>query len=246
MIRVNEKRKYFDLFESYSHNRAVIFSSLEGQYDGELYVDSEKSPQFAVLFTPFDFHFVGGNSAAENVVDEIDKLIFHQYLKERELNEAIVFSPDEKWNKVLDEVFSKHGGIKDNRKIYRLNKDKFVSMQAGIGEIDGLNREIVYEQKNGSHIEYPVCRIMDHDHCISYCSGFMLGKGHAEIDVYTEESHRGKGYAKAVSIMLINELLKKEIEPDWCTWPYRKESQQLALSLGYELHMDVPAHIWVK
>ena len=74
----------------------------------------------------------------------------------------------------------------------------------------------------------------------------MLGKGHAEIDVFVEEDYRGKGYAKRASTILIKELLDKNIEPDWCTWAYRTESQKLALSLGFELFDEVPVHIWVE
>jgi hypothetical protein len=36
------------------------------------------------------------------------------------------------------------------------------------------------------------------------------------------------------------------ISPDWCTWPCRVESERLALSLGFELAEEVPAHIWVE
>lgn len=46
--------------------------------------------------------------------------------------------------------------------------------------------------------------------------------------------------------MLISTLLEKDIEPDWCTWSYRVESEKLAYSLGYELKGIVPAHIWFK
>lgn len=43
----------------------------------------------------------------------------------------------------------------------------------------------------------------------------------------------------------MNELIHQGIEPIWCTWPYRLESQALALSIGFELEKEVPAYIWV-
>lgn len=55
MKKVENNKKYSHLFSEYTHNIPVIYSSLEGQYDGEPYVDSENNPQIAVLFTPLHF-----------------------------------------------------------------------------------------------------------------------------------------------------------------------------------------------
>ncbi len=246
MKKVENKQKYMQLFQEYNHNIPVIYSSLKGQYNGELYVDSENDTQAAILFTQFAFHYVAGNSESRNAIDILDEVIFQKYLSETGQKEAIVFCPDQKWNKVLDEVFSRHNGIKDCRKIFRLNKDKYKEVQTNRIDLHGLKKTLQYEKENGAGKEYPVCRIMNGEECISFCSGFMLGNGHAEIDVSTKDPYRGKGYAKEASITLINELLENEIEPDWCTWPYRIGSEKLALSLGYELKSIVPAHIWVE
>jgi len=234
------------LFSKYTHNIPVIYSSLEGQYDGELFVDSENNPQMAVLFTPFAFHFVVGNADIDNVVNVLDDIIFKQYLTRTGQKEAIVFCPNAKWDKILDDVFGKHHGIKGFRKIFRLNKDKFIEVQAGRKALEDVENRILYEQDCGAKKQYLVSRILKGSECISFCSGFMLGKGRAEIDVATEEAYRRKGYAKEAAVSLINELLKNGIEPDWCTWPYRTESEKLALSLGYELMDEIPAHIWVE
>lgn len=246
MKKVENKEKYLQLFSEYKHNIPVIYSSLEGQYDGELFVDSENNPQIAVLFTPFAFHFVAGNPETNDVVNLLDELIFRQYLSQTGQKEAIVFCPDVKWDKVLDEVFKKRCGIKDCRKIYHLNRDKFAQVQARKKTFENYENKIFYEQNGGAKKTYPVSRIFNGTKCVSFCSGFMLGQGHAEIDVGTEEAYRRKGYAKEAAITLIVELLKNGIEPNWCTWPYRIESQNLALSLGYELAGEIPAHIWVE
>ncbi len=245
MNKVENKEKYLQLFSIYKHNIPAIYSSLEGQYDGELYVDSENNPQIAVLFTPFAFHFVAGDTAVKNAVDLLDELIFKQYIVNLEQKEAVVFSPNERWDRVLGEVFCKHNGLKDLRKTFLLNKHKFLR-QADSIILQDVKYELFYEKEGGAKSLYPVCRVFKDEKCIGYCSGFMLGKGHAEIDVFVEENYRGRGYAKRASTMLIKELLDKNIEPDWCTWAYRTESQKLAYSLGFELFEEVPAHIWVE
>lgn len=246
MEKVQNKEKYFQLFSNYTHNIPVIYSSMEGQYDGELYVDSKNNPQIAVLFTPFAFHFITGNAETDNVVDIVDKIIFKQYISQTKQKEAVVFIPDPKWDKVLDEVFRKYHGLKDRRKIFQLNKDKFVEIKTGRDGLKGIESKVLYTQDGGARKPYPISRILKGEECVSFCSGFMLGKGHAEIDVATKEIHRGKGYAKEASIALISELMKNDIEPNWCTWPYRIESEKLALSLGFELVDEITAHIWVE
>ncbi len=246
MKKVINKEDYCHLFSEYTHNIPVIHSSLEGQYDGELFVDSDIKPQIAILFTPFGFHFVAGNVEADNVVGILDEILFKNYLTDTGQKEAIVFGPNKKWDQVLDQVFDMHHGIKDTRKIFGLNRDKFKTVLARRKIFEGIETRLVYEQEGGAKKQYPVCRIFEDEKCISFCSGFMLGKGHAEIDTMTEDAYQGKGYAKEAAITLIVELLKNGIEPDWCTWPYRLASQQLALSLGYELQHEIAAHIWVE
>jgi len=251
MIEVKHKENYMHLFNEYTHNIPVIYSCLEGQYDGELFVDSEIEPQIAILFTSFGFHFVAGNAEKHNVVESLDEILFKQYLINTGQVEAIVFGPNEKWDKVLDEVFAMHRGIKGSRQVFRLDREKFAEVQDHKKTIEAIENRLIenrliYEKENASNRQYPVSRILIDGKCVSFCSGFMLGKGHAEIDVATEEAFRGKGYAKDAAIALISELLKNEIEPDWCTWPYRTESQILARSLGYELEHEIPAHIWIE
>lgn len=185
MIKVENKSDFTYLFQPYTHNLPVIYSSLEGQYNGELYVNSEDSPQIAVLFTPFGFHYVAGNSDFPQAVSYIEQLLFEEYLPNTEQQEAIVFSPDKDWNARLDDVFKNHRGIKDGRNIFQLNKDRFREILKNHSSVQNIERKIVYERENGANIAYPVCRIYIENQCVSFCSAFMLGKGHAEIDVYT-------------------------------------------------------------
>lgn len=249
--KVDNINQYASMFQIYTHNIPVIYSSLEGQYKGLLYVDDEAHPEVAILFTPFGFHFVAGNVDANQVVEKIETCIFKQYLVQSGENEAIVFCPTEAWNHVLDRVFSKHSKIVDGRKCFSLNKEKFHAIYQRTGDLEPLKQEVVIselisESANESQIEYPVCQIVKKEHRVSWCAACMIGKGHAEIDIFTDENERGKGYAKMTAMRLIKELLDRGIEPDWCTWPYRTESEKLAVSLGYELKEVVPAHIWIK
>ncbi len=240
------KDKILKCFEEYSHNIPVIYSHLEGQYQGEFIFDNEQSPQVVILFTPFDFHYIAGNAEMDDVVNVVEKMIFEQYLCKNNKKEAIVFGPSREWNQVLDQVFKRHQGIIDSRMIFKLNKEKYQKQLNDRQINDNLDYKLIFEKEQDSQLDYPIARVYVEDQGVSFCSGFMLGKGHAEINVETLETYRGNGYAKEAAFTLIDYLLKSSIEPDWCAWPYRKASHQLAISLGYELSEEIPAYIWVE
>jgi hypothetical protein len=247
MIKIEKNKiNYENLFSGYKDNIPVIYSSLEGQYNGELYVDNEVESEYAFLVTPFDFSFIAGNPKSEGVAEQIHQLLFDELLKGRGQKEAIVFCPDEQWYSILDKVFDRHNGIKDGRKIFSLNLKEFNKCKKEMKHNDEVRTEIFYEHGCGSTIDYPVCRVFKNDTCVSFCSAFMLGKNYAELDVSTETEFRGNGYAKIASITLISELLENDIIPNWCTWPYRIESQLLAKTIGFEPKHDVRAYIWVE
>lgn len=234
--------KYNRYFEGYNDNIPVIYSTLEGQYPGEIYLDDEE--QIAVLVTKFDFLFLGGNIKNGNAESIINEIIFYELVKKQQRKEIILFGQDEQWNTVISKIFQNHHGVRDLRKCYRLNRHRFIEC-CNDRIPDTIKMIVRNERENDSAVEYPVSRVYLDEVNISFCSAFMLAKGYAEIDIATEEAYRQKGYGKIAAIALIKELLLRGIEPNWCTWPYRLESQALAESIGFELEKEISAHIWV-
>ncbi len=237
--------KYSPLFDEYSHNTAVIHSSIEGQYAGELFVNKQDNPDIAILFTPFDFAYVAGNPSFPNAIEVLKDVIF-DYINEHSKEEMVVFSPTEQWHSILAAVFDKHNGLSDYRKVFALNQTKFESFKQTMQNRNDVTATILYEQQHNSVIAYPVARVYKDGACVSHCAGFMLGKNHAEIDVGTEEGYEQQGYATIAAALLIDELLQKGITPDWNTWPYKEASQALAKKLGFEEQPSAKAFIWLK
>ena len=242
--KTEDKMQYTSLFDAYEHSIPVIYSSLNGQYPGELYIEDLNGHAIAMLFTPFCFHFVSGDRQATDAAALLHQMLFETYLAETQQKEAVVFTPDSAWYSNLDEVFQRHHGVKDVRKRFHLNRESFAKAAAAVVKPPGVKINLTEEQEGP--VPYPVCRIMKDGNNVSFCSAFMLGKGHAELDVGTEEAFRRRGYAKLAAVTLISELLRREIEPDWCTWPYRTQSQVLAAAIGFESLPDVPVHIWTE
>ena len=244
MAEYKKNLERFDsFFRGYQHNVPVIYSTITGQYDGTVYFYEEEG--IAILVTAFDFIFVAGNSSHPKAEELVHDLIFNHLVKKEQRKEIIMFGPDERWNMILERVFQLHHGVKDDRKCYQLNRDKFKKV---VNEFEGKLSNIMLEQEheNNSKFDYPVANYYVEHEKASFCAAFMMTDQHAEIDVGTQETYRNHGYAKKAALVLIQHLIERGIEPNWCTWPYRKESQNLALSIGFELETDVPAHIWVE
>jgi predicted GNAT family acetyltransferase len=240
---ISALKRFNPYFEGYNNNIPVIYSTLEGQYQGVIYCDDEE--EIAILVTKFDFIFLGGDIDNKNAEDIINDIIFKELVQRQHKKEIIVFGQNEKWNSVLSKVFQVHHGVSDLRKCYKLDLDKFRNINCE-NKHDNVRVVVKNEHENGSTIEYPVSRVYFNNINVSICSAFMLARGFAEIDVATDEDFRQKGYAKIGAIALIKKLIHHGIEPNWCTWPYRFESQALALSLGFELDKEVPVYIWVE
>lgn len=240
MIKVKDKRDYGYLFEPYTHNIPVIYASLNGQYDAALYIDQEKHPSVGILFTDFDFHYVVGKMTEKNV-KWLEKVVFEEYLTENDKKEGVFFTPDDVWDKALEKLFD----IRDSRCIYEKKQEKYDAFSRNYMALKDIE-VVIKETKEGAHLSYPICEIYKRGQRVSFCSGFMLGKGHAEIMVETDEAHRRKGYALEAAYHLVKYLNSKDIEPDWCTWPVKKASRALAEKLGFELKIEIPVHVWVK
>lgn len=244
MIKVKNRRDFGHLFECYTHNIPVIYASLNGQYNGELYVDNEKHPTVAILFTPFDFHYIVGKLTDKNL-KWLNKVIFDEYLSENKKKEGVFFTPNDLWDKALGKIFSKHNGIKDQRCIYKMMPDKYNAFKRNYVALEDIE-VIIKESKEGAHLAYPICEIYKNHERVSFCSGFMLAKGRAEIMVETKEAYRKNGYALEAAHHLIKYLISKDIEPDWCCWPVREASKMMAEKLGFEMIQEVPVHVWLE
>jgi RimJ/RimL family protein N-acetyltransferase len=63
------------------------------------------------------------------------------------------------------------------------------------------------------------------------------------IDVVTPDSkHRGKGYATAAAVGLLDHCLQEKLEPLWETTEDNLASQRLAGKLGFVEHQRYPVY----
>ncbi len=230
------KAKYRELLKEYRHSIPIIYSHIEKQY--KYIIEYNEKENYGVLFTTFDYHYVFGKVPQDQ--NEFIQLLSN-YVTENGKEELILFSPNDKWDKFLKEIFESINGVIDKRYQYQLNKDTFK-------EYDTTNSFVKLELKddNASRIKYPQASIYINGNLISFSRAFMLGKNHAELDVWTDTRLRKKGFAFDSSLCLIEYLLENKITPNWSCWEMKESSRSLAEKLGYELEHKIPAYIWTK
>ena len=143
-------------------------------------------------------------------------------------------------------IFEKRNGEKIIRKIYKFlheNYRKAPNLPLPNGIQVRVNKCKVFPnscKKTWS------AKLYQGGQLVSNCDAIMVGKSMAEINIGTEEAYRRKGYGTIAARALIDKLLEDKITPCWSAWPFRKESQHLALKLGFEHQVDVNAWIWME
>ena len=227
-----------DLFSSYKHSLPVIYSHLEGQYP---YVLSDDKMPFNILFTNFDYHYIVGD---QPLVEEDLLSVMRKYIQSNKKEEFILFSPNQEWDDYLSKLFSYIGGVIDLRYSFELDDTEFNRIHSKYKLTHDVNLIKFKDEK--SNQPYYQAEVYENGKRISYCRAFMVGKGHAELDVWTDVKHRYQGLAFETSLILINKLLEKKIIPNWTTWEAKKPSHTLAFKLGFKLKKKIRAFIWVN
>jgi hypothetical protein len=233
------------LFEGLNFYQPVIFSIFEEQYDGFIYTDNQSELNWALLQTPFLQHIIVGKPT-NDCESDLEEILFSIILNEQSEKEIVVFFDKEEWNGILERIFKKRNGVSDFRKIFGFSPEKY----SKINHLSVPNDVQVITEKckalPNSHKDTWTAKLLFGGQVISSSKALMVGKNMAEIDIGTEESFRGKGYATIVARALIDKLLEDKITPCWSTWPFRIESQHIALKLGFVPQPDVNAWIWLK
>ena len=220
------------VFEEYTYSKGIIYSHLEGQYPYELIREEE----YVILMTAFDYHFVGGK-VPKNMALFLQEII--AYIKKHDKDEFVLFAPNKSWREFLEQVIEKLGGVKDARFVYQLDPSNFSKKKIEECIIEEVKEEVCKERLLQANIK-------KEGKVVSKATALMTGHSHVEIDVFTEEAYRRRGYAYKVASALINEILHRGLVPDWSCWRVKESSQALAKKLGYDFKEEVPVYVWVE
>ena len=263
MIELQQKdyHKVIPLFEGIDHSIAEIFSVIEGNIPGKIFVDDRESPKTVFMYPKDSFFYVGGYENNSKFNNEMYKMIFENILDDSSEGELVLFYFTEGWSEKLDILFKDKEAIKITRKVFEFNKDLFTFNKIDIEqslpgeftlkEIDGIVAEKIGVIKTWNSIEDFLQKgigqcIIKNEEIIAACYSIYYGSRKGEVNIFTKGPYRGKGFGKIVATAYIDSCISKGITPGWSCWPYRKESYNLAKKLGFEEKEDVKAYYWSK
>ncbi|QOR35950.1 GNAT family N-acetyltransferase [Clostridium sp. 'deep sea'] len=261
LIAKKDYNKVKPLFKNIKHSIPIVFSLLEGNSKGVIYVDNINKPQTAFIYLTDCFCYIVGNHLNTKFNEQLKDFIHNTYLPHLNNNELIIFTFNKAWDLQLSCVLSDLKSIKIKRVVYDFDVSLFSK-----STIDcQLPSDFCVKKYNGDNIKnlkLPVLSswlstekflqnglavfISYKTEIIAYCYSVYAGNNNVEIDIFTKEQHRGKGYATYLAKYFINECLKKGLRPNWSCWPEKKSSMKIAVKLGFTNKQELPVHLWAS
>jgi hypothetical protein len=229
-------------FKTYEWN--YLPESILDGYMGEVWVDHESQPSFAVLELPkLKLYIIGGRSNHSGARDFIANLSPFS---------ALIFE-SEGWERILKEIFAD--------RIIELQRFAYTGENLSIPHLSYLasripegyqlkqidlelacqlaDEESVFASDHLINFESPedfigrgfgFC-ILDGDKIVSAASTFVISSSGIEIQINTREKYRRAGLATIVAAHLILHSLQKGLDPNWDA--ANEKSGRLAEKLGY-------------
>lgn len=255
-LPIKDYKKVLPIFETLNNSQAVVFSVLEGNSPGEIFVDDISNPKAALMYVNDAFFFVAGDEKIDHFSQEIPSILFDVLIPKLEEKEMVLFPGSQAWKEKLTDVLDAYEIITIHRKFFRFNPGLYAAHTGWkkevpegfhILEIDKRRSEqepsLMRVLEAGSK-RFGVC-IMHGDKIVGYCTSVFVGHGEAEIDIFTDDEYRGRGLARLTACAFIDECLSRGLVPGWACWPEREASRALAIKLGFEELPEAPALLWV-
>ncbi len=241
-LRSSEFALVVPLFSHIEHGVPIVFSVLEGTAAGRIFVDRTGQPHSAFVAASGAFSYVAGDETDDAFGRELVALIFDDLLPSQEEQELILFAFSDAWRARLDQLLAPKGAIRIHRKTFAFDAAQAPDFRLWRSRMPVGHRMEPTALAVGDP-RFGV-RLLKGDEVVSECTSVFVGRGEAEIDIHTDESHRNLGYGTLTASAFLEECLSRSLHPNWTCWPEREGSIALAKKLGFVETTDVPAHLW--
>lgn len=244
------------LYDPIEHSRALVFSVIEGNNPGRIFVDQLDTPCTAVLRFSGGELFIAGRADDEATNREIVALLSTELAPPGA--HLILYTFSDAWSRALDELLRDRGVGRFVRETFVLDPGRFRERHADWRtrapegfRVQRMDRELAMQSDPGLDFlwggidnfiarAFGYCVLAD-GQVVSRCSPVALGDKRFETGVGTVEAYRRRGLATLACCALIEHCLDAGVAPEWgCV--YNAASRALALKLGYASATNVEAH----
>jgi hypothetical protein len=241
------------VFDPIEHSRPCVFSVIEGNTPGQIFVDRADTPSTAVLRFAGGELYLGGRADDEHVNRQVTDL-FHAFGPG-----LLIYPLSAAWSRALGALLKGCDVVRLIRETFVLDPDLFqerhthwrsrVPEGLRVQRMDGalaLQSDPVLDFLWGG-IDRFIARafgycVLAGDQVVSRCSPVALGDKRFETGVGTVEAYRRRGLATLACCAFIEHCLAVGLAPEWGCID-EEPSKALALKLGFVSAAQVEAYL---
>jgi RimJ/RimL family protein N-acetyltransferase len=245
------------LFDPLNHNRAIVFSVLEGLNPGAVYVDRLENPRAALLASITGYNYLAG---------QVDLEDFNAALVQRltgDLKPAedymLLLPCTEAWQGAISSLWADAPGEWGARLEYDFPAQSPFTPGAWHRDVMAGYTVRPFDRELASQIpevinfwdsldHFEQCglgvAVLHGGHMVSHCISVLVGSGLAEISIETRDSYRRLGLAYLAARAFFDACQPKGLIPHWSCWDYNTASQQLAEKLGFQFVCRAPVRVF--
>lgn len=245
MMHKLNKSDYLEVSPIFSlviNSKPVIFSVIDGNLDGMIYVDDIENPKTAFVML-YDMLFFSGQKNLKFCKEAFDLLTTEIFPA---MNEDYFdcYCLSDGLRKEIEQIFSSKISGRPVRKTWIFNETTFKQHTNWRDKLpDGFYMEIMDDKfisKYNCDKDFwnPTTKrfgysLVHDDKIVSECIACFVGAGQAEISVDTIEQYRNKGFATITCAAFIEHCISINLIPNWSCWDFRTASIALAKKLGF-------------
>jgi hypothetical protein len=249
-LKENDYYKIIPLLKDISHSKALIYSVVDLNSPGEIWVDNNEMPTCGWIQGPFSY-FVG-NPSNLIFIDHLLDYIFKEKLIQDKDYEFVMF-PMNKDRKILEEKLKTRGCIEIQRQMFDFDIKGYEDLRGASNDEDDFEVKLIDEAFINKYDKahdllhskdlFGLCLLKDSE-WLSYCYSVAKGGGYAEISIESNEKYLKQGYGKRAAIEFIDYCINHQMVPEWSCWPFRQVSVHMAKSLGFKDKGIQPAYFF--
>lgn len=238
------------LFDGIVPVQPLMLAVVEGSQPGRVFVDRAANPRSAMVCNRFGFMTFLGESHNKPFNDSIEELLFLPASLEQ--GYMLWCAPPEAWRERLMARCNEENGARwrtrirfrfDGRRFnggspkalngVRIERIDFSALRAAADL--GLDIGGRFWESESDFLRHRLGVVATkNEKVVAVCYAACEAGGLAEVDIATDEAHRGSGLATAVGREFVQLCLGQGVEPTWDCFDYNEASMRLAVSLGFE------------
>ncbi len=241
--------------------KVLPYAVCEGVNPGRVFVDQRENPQTALLWSPVGYYCLAGDPAHAGDFSEVSRTLTEIFVPASQATGEtgfILLTSTPAWKEHIPVLLPGREVVEIYRRPFSFDTVRFAAQgnwRARIPSgfcllpVDAVLAEDMGVLASWASLDDFLANglgfaLLDGDHLASACTSVFASHAQVEIDVHTDEKYQRRGFAVLTASALIEECLRRGMQPNWeCFWE-NEPSTALASKLGFTAEPDYPVYFW--